>query len=242
MGTSCPVPRPWTIIFDGDDTLWLCGEFYRQAEAGCIDLLKSIQFEGTLDKVTLVALQRKIQRALMRRHGFYLTIFEDAWSETYRQLCDRQGQRFDRGVDRELQQMSGAIHAAAYPIFPGVLAMLAELREQGHILHLVTLGDETFQRSKVQRNGLEAAFSQAHVVQHGKGTIMYHLASGQQTMMVGDSLPSDIQPAKRLSIQPVWIDHSNDEWHIGDGSQDLKGVHVIDRVTELPKLIARLDG
>ncbi len=231
----------WTIIFDGDGTLWQC-DYYPPASANCIARIREAWPDCPISDAEIDRHEHRVQRALLKRYGFYLTIFEAGWVETYIQLCHTFQRPVEQRMIADIRRLAGAIHLADYPVFAGVIPTLDDLLAAGYELHLLTLGDKTFQWSKIRRNGLAEHFSQVHVVQQGKERSMRMLAcNGRPTIMVGDSYWSDIVPAKVNSLTPVWI-HTTESWHLGDGELDLGGVHVIRSVPDVPKLLDHLNS
>jgi putative hydrolase of the HAD superfamily len=147
---------------------------------------------------------------------------------------------FDMGVDDEtladgLNDLFGRERRRRHANVPGVEQVLTELRET-HALALVTNGASSIQREKLEASGLEPYFD-AVVVSGELGTgkpepaIFEHALAqldhdGSQAVMVGDSLPRDVEGALAAGLRAVWI---------GAGTGEAPaGVPVIASVAELP--------
>ncbi len=225
------------IIIDGDDTLWECALYYSAATRVCFRLIQ-MQFPDITED-SLRANSRQIQRNLITKYGYYAELFEDAWVENYTQLCHRRNQPVSETIAGALFKAAAGVHDAPYMVFHGVPESLAELKAQGYHLHLLTLGDNDWQRSKVQRNGLGGYFTSIHVIQRTKGPQMRLLARDpKRTLMVGDSEHSDIEPAVALGIEAAII-QSDDLW--SRSHKPLPDhVHRISSFTKTPALLRRL--
>lgn len=236
-----PPDGRWMIITDGDGTLWECDMFYQVASNVCWGLLRMDWPDIPLSFEEVQQRRMHIQGMLLKRHKFYLTIFEDGWVEVYRQLCSRFHHPVDeRTIVPALHHAAGTVHEAFHRVFLGVKDELGRLQSAGHRLHLVTLGEEEWQLSKVRRNGLESYFEDIHVVQDCKGKRMRRIAGDQPAMMVGDSLWSDIVPALHAGLYPVWI-HTQDAWHNHGADDSHRTVQTISTFCELSSVIAHLN-
>ena len=234
------VGTPWDIICDGDDTLWACGRYYDAAATLCCQFIQ-LEFPH-LHTETARRRCRAIQAALIDKYGYYFDLYEDAWAEVYLQLCHHQGQAVYHETLGNIYDAAASVHRAPYSVFPGVSQTLGQLQTQGHRLHLLTLGDNDWQRDKVRRNHLDRFFTSIHVVQRSKGPQMRLLAANPlRTMVVGDSLLREMVPSWRLGYTSVWI-RSDDKWHATHHQIDFNRLHIINRFTEISSVVAKLNG
>lgn len=230
------IRRLWDLIFDLDDTFWACNVYYRQADHNCLAIIQAAL--GTpLDIQACIVHARRVQRAAIRRWGFYPDIFEDAWVETYYHLAQRHGHRPDPAIARQVFAIANAVKTAPYVVFDDVVETLIELHRRGDRLHVLSLGDEPFQLSKLERNKMLDLFDSRHIIKRSKGLTMRLLATNDRpAMMIGDSLHSDIAPAVKLGLEAAWV-HSTDPWSQTDKPIDLSRVRVIRHIRELPSLL-----
>jgi putative hydrolase of the HAD superfamily len=101
-------------------------------------------------------------------------------------------------------------------LFPEALDVLEAFRRRGLPLGLVTNGDVTFQRDKIERHGLGAFFDVIVIEsEFGAGKpdeAVYRHAldvlriSAPDACMVGDHLVWDVEGAQRVGITGIWID------------------------------------
>ncbi|OGK85236.1 MAG: hypothetical protein A2X52_05650 [Candidatus Rokubacteria bacterium GWC2_70_16] len=105
---------------------------------------------------------------------------------------------------------------AALRLLPGALEALDELRQRGVPLALVTNGDASQQREKIERFDL-ARFFRVIVIEgeFGKGKpdeVVYRHAlaalgvPGRDSWMVGDNLEWDVAAPQRLGLRAAWVD------------------------------------
>jgi len=105
---------------------------------------------------------------------------------------------------------------AVMRLFPGVAEALGRLRDGGVALALVTNGDKSQQRRKIERYDL-ARYFDAILIEGEFGTgkpeeIVYRHVLGslgvaaRDAWMVGDNLEWDVAAPQRLGLRGVWVD------------------------------------
>jgi putative hydrolase of the HAD superfamily len=129
-------------------------------------------------------------------------------------------------------------------LFPEALDTLARLRDRGVPLALVTNGDATQQRRKIESFGLASLFD-AIVIEGEFGvgkpheSVYRHVLDAlgvapSSAWMVGDNLEWDVAAPQRLGLRGIWIDRP------GAGLPGDAGVtphHIIRSLTELLDLL-----
>ncbi len=137
---------------------------------------------------------------------------------------------------------------AVMDLFPEALACLQALHARGLPLALVTNGDATEQRWKIERCAL-APFFAAIVIEgelgHGKpDAVVYHtalkalgVAPGPDVWMVGDHLEFDVAGAQRVGLRGIWIDRE------GSGlpaTTTVRPDHIVRALDEVVRECARV--
>jgi len=137
---------------------------------------------------------------------------------------------------------------AVMALFPEALACLQALRARGLALALVTNGDATEQRWKIERCAL-APFFGAIVIEGELGAgkpdaVVYHTAlkalgvePGPDVWMVGDHLEFDVAGAQRVGLRGVWIDRA------GSGlpaTATVRPDHIVRALDEVVRECARV--
>jgi putative hydrolase of the HAD superfamily len=105
---------------------------------------------------------------------------------------------------------------AVMRLFPGVTDALDQLRAGGVSMALVTNGDKSQQRAKIERYDLEGYFDVIQIEgEFGAGKpeeIVYrHVLErlgvpAREAWMVGDNVEWDVAAPQRLGIRGVWVD------------------------------------
>lgn len=122
------------------------------------------------------------------------------------------------GLDATLAREYAARRRAVMQLFPESLETLDLLRRRGIPLGLVTNGDASQQRDKIERFGL-APYFEVMVIEGEFGAgkpdeavfrhALDHLGvPPRDTWMVGDHLEFDIDGSQRLGLRGVWIDRA----------------------------------
>jgi putative hydrolase of the HAD superfamily len=124
-------------------------------------------------------------------------------------------------------------------LFPESLATLERLRARGAHLGLVTNGDASQQRDKIQGFDLARHFDviviegefgvgkpNAAVYRHALATIG---AKPSETTMVGDHLEFDIDGAQRCGLSGIWVDRQG----VGLGNSAVRPNRIVASLSEL---------
>lgn len=132
-------------------------------------------------------------------------------------------------------------------LFPGVPQTLEALRRRGIALALVTNGDTSHQRRKIERHGLARYFDVVLIEgEFGAGKpderVYRHVLAGlgaapHEAWMVGDNLEWDVAAPKRLGLGGIWVDVH------GRGLPDAAPIqpdHIIRAFPELDTLLNTL--
>jgi putative hydrolase of the HAD superfamily len=112
-------------------------------------------------------------------------------------------------------------------LFPEALGCLTSWREAGTRLGLVTNGDASQQRDKIERHRL-AGFFDVIVIEGEFGAgkpdaVVYRHAldvlgaDAGETCMIGDHLEFDVAGAQRLGMRGIWVDRSGAGLPSGSG-------------------------
>jgi putative hydrolase of the HAD superfamily len=206
-----------TVLFDLDDTLL---DYSGRVEESWAHAVHSACTDGRVEPAALVA-------ALMEARQWF-------WDDPWRQRRERTDmmRAWQLIVRHALDGLQSSCHdlvpliAGAYAshrrqvmdLFPEARATLDRLREEGIPLGLVTNGDASQQRYKIERHGLASYFDvmviegefgagkpDAAVFRHALDSLG---ADPAHTYMVGDHLVNDVEGAGQLGIRTVWIDRA----------------------------------
>lgn len=198
-----PLPPITTIALDADDTLWQNEQFFRLTEQRFADLLKDYTDAPDLNERLIAAVTRNLQFYGFGMKGFALSMVETALEVT--------DHRVPGTVIAEI--LAAGRELLTYPIetLPYVDQTLAEL-EKSYRLLLVTKGDVFDQERKIAASGLADYFAAVEIVAD-KTPAAYariferHADGAAHTVMVGNSLRSDILPALAAGSFAVYVPH-----------------------------------
>ena len=221
-----------TIGFDADDTLWHNMKFYDLTEARFAVLLADFAEPALLSERLLAAERENLKLYGFGIKGFTLSMIETAIQVTEGRVpADVIAQILDAGRDM-----------LSHPVEPLPFVYEAlEALAPTHRLVLVTKGDLFDQERKVAASGLGEYFSAVEIVsdktadtylrifnQHGDGP--------EKSLMVGNSLKSDVVPALAAGAWGVFVPHEIN-WAL-EHHEEPEGAPRYRRIADLSGLVA----
>lgn len=194
------------LLIDGDDTLWENNIYFERAIEAFMDFLdhsslKTAEVRAVLDEIEMTM-------------GYGSLNFAKSLQETYRQLVERDVR--DEDLER-VRSFGEQIMHHPMQVMNGVEETLAYLAPQ-HRLILLTKGNQDEQRLKIDSSGLGVYFEHTIVVAE-KDIATYNQLIHEleldvpQTWMIGNSPRSDINPARSVGLNAVFIPHPH-TWHV----------------------------
>lgn len=194
------------IVFDGDDTLWRVEHLYDEAR----ERAAAIAAETGLDPGRWAELQKKIDVANVARFGLSRERFPQSSVRAYERAAAELGICIDDTIKERIRTASAGVFNAAAPLVPGVLDVLDQVRDT-HQLALLTQGDPVVQEKRIADSGLCSSFGIVHIVEHKDErafTVLLAEAGIEPSdaWSVGNSFPSDVDPALRLDMSAIWIE------------------------------------
>jgi putative hydrolase of the HAD superfamily len=192
-----------TIALDADDTLWQNEQFIRLTEQRFADLLGDYTDAPDLNDRLIASVTRNLSFYGFGMKGFALSMVETALEVT--------DHRVPGTVIAEI--LAAGRELLSYPIetLPYVDQALGQLQET-HRLILVTKGDVFDQERKLAASGLAEYFAAVEIVPD-KTKEAYarifdrHTDGPEQTIMVGNSMRSDILPALAAGSYAAFVPH-----------------------------------
>ena len=227
-----------TLCFDADDTLWHNERFFQMTQAHFATLLADYAERDHLAEQLLAAEKRNLGRYGFGIKGFVLSMIETALDVT------------DNAVPGHViaEIIAAGQDMLAHPIelLPGVEDTIAELAPNYRLL-LITKGDLLDQERKIAQSGLGEVFDGVEIVSD-KTEAAYseiftrHQTPPNATLMVGNSLKSDVLPAIEAGAWGVWVPHGV-TWEIesADPPEDRSKFHEAVDFMQLPKIIASIE-
>ena len=214
------------VIFDGDDTLWVTEPLYDAARRAARDIVE----RAGLDGQTWEALQREIDVNNVQTMGLSADRFPTSCREAYERLAVEIGEAIQPSVARSVFVAAGEVFRSVAPSMPNAAAVVAALRGR-HRVALLTQGDRAVQERRIKDSGLAAEFDLVRVVPRKDVSTLQDLlrdlrANADSAWMVGNSVPSDVNPALAVGMRAVWIDAHVWEHERREVTGSAAGLHV----------------
>jgi putative hydrolase of the HAD superfamily len=228
-----------TIGFDADDTLWHSERAFRLTEARFAELLaEHVDPEG-LSQRLLETEKRNLNFYGFGRKGFVLSMIETA--------IDVTDGKVPTSVLKNLIELGRDMAAHPIEILPGVLETLEQTAARYRII-LITKGDLLDQEQKLARSGLGDLFQAVEIVSD-KSPLAYrrifsrHGDGPERSMMVGNSLKSDVVPAIEVGSWGIFVPHPL-TWSLEhvEAPKDAPRFRQLARIAELSTLLAEIDS
>ena len=192
-----------TVGFDADDTLWHNERFYRMTQDRFAGLLADFAEPDHLNDRLLAAERRNIGRYGFGIKGFVLSMIETAIEVT--------DERVPASVIAELLAAGQDMLAHPIELLPHAREAVEAVADTHRII-LITKGDLLDQERKLAQSGLGDLFDGVEIVSD-KTAERYaeifarHGDGAERSMMVGNSMKSDVVPAITAGGWGVFVPH-----------------------------------
>jgi putative hydrolase of the HAD superfamily len=228
-----------TVAFDADDTLWHNEHLFQDTQKKLEAIVQRYRPGEDIHEALFAVEMRNLELFGYGIKGFTLSMVEAAIQLT--------GERITAAEVHEIVQLGKHMMTAPVDLLEGVAETLAAVCGRFRVI-LITKGDIVDQNSKIERSGLAECFEQVEIVPR-KDARAYrtiferHGIEPARTVMVGNSMPSDVLPILELGGHGVhvpyallWAHEAHDEDPVSER------FHRLQRLDELPGLLRRLAG
>jgi Predicted hydrolase (HAD superfamily) len=227
-----------TIGFDADDTLWHSERVFRLTEERFAGLLANYVDAENLTQRLLETERRNLHFYGFGWKGFILSMIETA--------IDVTDGKVPTSVLRNLIELGRDMPVHPIEILPGVHETLERTAARYRII-LITKGDLLDQEQKLARSGLGDMFHAVEIVSD-KSPLTYqrifsrHGDGPERSMMVGNSLKSDVVPAIEAGSWGTFIPHPL-TWAAehADPPKDAPRFRQLERIDALSDLLTEID-
>ncbi len=223
-----------TIAFDADDTLWHNEQYFQLTQHHFRMLLADFADPAHLAERLLAAEKRNLSHYGYGVKGFTLSMIETAFEVT--------DGKVPGSVIKQIVDAGRDMLAAPVELLPGVGDTLEALSGK-YVLAVITKGDLFDQERKVAQSGLGDFFDHVEIVSEkaAKTYIRIFNAIGdgpQRSMMVGNSLKSDIIPALEAGAWATYVPHEL-TWELehADEPEGNERFHKVDKLSVLQNLV-----
>ncbi len=215
------------IIFDGDDTLWECGTYYRDAE-----------HQFVVDASARTGISKTICRNVLQFVDGQLALFPNGFAkERFPQSFQASALALEAMANNiisevdfenpesssvdfayEMYKIGYSVYNQPYPLYGGVLALLSWLQRTNVSIILNTKGADDVQNPKIDDNNIRSFFDGIYVTLKKDEDHLQHILDQErlnpkEVLSVGDSMVDDISVPRALGCKTVWIsDHSSKDF------------------------------
>lgn len=228
-----------TIAFDADDTLWHNERFFKLTKESFATLLADYAEADHLEERLLAAEKRNLSRYGFGIKGFTLSMIETA--------IEVSGADLPASVVKTILDAGRDMLGHPVELFPGVGEAIERLSKT-HKLVIVTKGDLFHQERKIAASGIADYFAGVEIVSDKspatyRSVFRRYAASPGDSLMIGNSLKSDVIPAIEAGGWGVYVPHEL-TWVIehADAPAGHPRYREISAVSELPALVEGLSG
>lgn len=227
-----------TIAFDADDTLWHNERYFQISQSRFRDLLAPYSDPDHLSDRLLAAERRNLGHYGYGVKGFMLSMIETAIEVT--------AQKVPAEVISELLAVGQDILAHPIELLPGARDVIGELSETFTIV-LITKGDLLDQERKLAQSGLGEMFDRVEIVSEKTAAVYARIfqsfrQSPETSMMVGNSLKSDVLPVLEIGGWGVHVPHDL-TWALehAEAPQTHQRFRALPSLQALPELVRQLE-
>jgi putative hydrolase of the HAD superfamily len=215
-----------TVLLDGDDTLWHNEPLFAEMTNRFLALLSTYHIRN------------------LRHYGYGIKSFVLSMIETAIELTEGRigGSEIDVVLDFGKEMLEAPVTLLDHA--EDAVARLAD----GYRLMLVTKGDLFDQESKIARSGLADFFDAVEIVAEKSVSVYRAIASRNDfdfttTVMVGDSLKSDILPVATIGGNAIHVPYGT-TWQHEAVHEDVLSAYEYQTaasIREVPVIINELD-
>ncbi|GAB2847154.1 HAD family hydrolase [Lentzea nigeriaca] len=190
------------LIFDADDTLWENNVLFERVIDDFLDWID----HPTLGREQTRKVLDDIEAANAVTHGYGAKMLLRSLHDCFEKLNERPATEQERA---KIDDLAGKLVRHEVELIAGVTDTLDALRGRYRML-LLTKGDLEEQQRKLDASGLAPHFDSIHIVPE-KNTDTYLALIAEQGIepdtawMIGNSMKSDVGPARAAGMNAVYI-------------------------------------
>lgn len=237
-----------TILFDLDNTLVRCMIYYTFTRKNIYKIL-SKESGFTIDEIENMFNEQESERT-KKKDGFTKDALLDSVNSVrvkiYSKLkdldADRANKFYESDTPLKLIQFAADVYDAPYTIYPDVIDTLKALKSRGYSMYCITKGDFYGQSKKASK--MPPLFDGLFVLPHKSkytwnGVIETSQLDRTTTVVVGDSVKDDINPALEVGLKAIRVNRENTVW-VGDPATETNS--TVPEIKNFSELIAVLES
>lgn len=222
------------VFFDMDNTLIETQQIYIDAENRFADFMLSCGVHDNPQDIVERLRARQIE--IFDRFGYGKELLPQAYEDVLKEYVPDA----DAGETKHARDMAYNVYATEAKIKPGAPEALAKVVAAGLDAYLITVGDPDVQNARVAALPFRHLFRDVFVVED-KNAGVYAAAlaktglKGEDAVMIGDSLKSDIIPARKNGMEAIHVAALN--WH----GREMAGQTLPEGARAAPSITAAVD-
>ena len=226
------------VLLDLDDTLIVTQARYDQAKKSNSEMIGA---ELGVDPKVVLAKFSEIDLAVVRsQKPFRVERFAESWASAYREFGGA-----NLTTIKRLDATSYGVFKTPYEMYPGVRAAVDSIsRLPGACVEMLTLGDVAIQKAKMLSLPADvlSKIDRAFIVDRKDVATFAAVLAGHspsRTVMVGNSMRSDIGPALACNVRAIHIAQGGGWAHDEDPSVDPNDPRLsrVSAINEVPKTL-----
>ena len=218
------------VIFDADNTLWDIEHLYDDARN---ELIEYISKQGH-SSVEVEEYQRRRDKQLITTYGYSACRFDRSFEDTVIKFAGH-----DDKCIIHCRKLALDVFERPATLTPGLEELLPLLKKNFKV-GIITAGEKWVQERRLRHFHLLAEIDQVKVVEQKNSDVFLQFSiensiSVEESWVVGDSLKSDIIPAKQAGFKTIHYDNHNwkDHEHVEGVISDYK----VNNLTDIIKIL-----
>lgn len=221
------------IYMDLDDTLIQTQQLFKKFKQSCTNFVLIHDHTDTLEYKEVLDYFNEREIVNIDIYGFKNERFIISWQETLMHFHP------DRHPD-EIGRLAGLVFERTAPIMDGAIETLEALTREGYDITIITCGVDDVQNKRIDDVGIRHYFKDIHVVPYKNKEMMGSIITDlENSVMIGNSMRSDINPSLQLGIPAIQVEANN--WFHDEMDIIPQGEYYHCNISEVPTVVAGIE-
>ncbi|WP_113705638.1 HAD family hydrolase [Nonomuraea lactucae] len=193
------------IVFDGDDTLWATEPLYEHALQQIAEYIDGQDIDGQ----AWIAAQRERDLENIKTFGLSRHRFPTSCIQAFIQVSTMAGRPISDNDKNLISTLAKQVFLTKASLLSGATEAVRRAAAAVPVV-LLTAGDPWVQQRRIEDSGLGRYFTLICIVSKKSENEFCNVlaamsAEADQSWSIGNSLPSDINPALRVGMNAAWV-------------------------------------
>lgn len=222
------------LYMDLDDTLIQTQMLFEKYKRACANFILMEVKEKTINYEDIMNYFNEREVKNIEIHGFKNKRFILSWEETYRHFHP------DGVSEKSVGRLAETVFYHASPLMDGAIDALEALTKKGYEITIITVGVEAVQNRRIDQAGIRDYFKDIYIVPYKDKDIFDAIIKDKDnSVMIGNSMRSDIAPALELGVRAIQINAPN--WFYDELEEAPEGKYDICNIEEVPAFIEQYE-